>query len=99
MTHSSILKIGVFFPLKGQDFDGCGWERSYYSAFFISKTVNTHKQQSEVAALQRLEQVCDSCLQTSADEDAVAEVIQQDGSEGVDVSWKKKCKSQTIYRS
>lgn len=47
---------------------------------------STHKHDFEVAALQGLEKVCDSRLQTATDEDAVVDVVQEDRSESVDVT-------------
>lgn len=41
---------------------------------------------SNVASLVSLEKVCHSTLQTAADEDAVVDVIEEDGSESVNVT-------------
>ena len=49
--------------------------------------VNTYKHQSEVTALERLEEVRHPGLQTAADEHTVADVVQEDGSESVHVLW------------
>lgn len=48
--------------------------------------LNTYKQELEVSALERFEQICDSGLQASADEDAFGEVIEQDGFEGIGIT-------------
>lgn len=48
---------------------------------------STYKHHSQVAALDRLEEVCHPRLQTATDEDAVIDVIQKDGSESIYVTW------------
>ena len=47
----------------------------------------TYKQHSQVASLERLEQVGHPRLQSTADEDAVVEVVEEDGPQGVRVTW------------
>ena len=46
----------------------------------------TYKQHSQVASLERLEQVGHPVLQPPADEDAVVEVVEEDGPQGVQVT-------------
>lgn len=55
--------------------------------------LNTYKQDFEVTALERFEQISDSGLQASANEDAFAEVVEQDGSEGIGIPWSQKNRS------
>lgn len=47
---------------------------------------NTYRKHAEVVALQGLEHIGDASLQAPVDEDAVAEVIQQDDPQGVHVA-------------
>lgn len=48
--------------------------------------LDTYMQHLQIAALEGFQEVSDSSLQASADEDAVTEVIEQDCSEGVNVT-------------
>lgn len=45
----------------------------------------THIHHSNVTSLVRLQKVCHTSLQTAANEDAVVDVIEEDGSKCVDV--------------
>lgn len=56
---------------------------------FSLAALNTHKHHSDVAALQRLEKVRHSSLQTTTNEDTIIEVIQKDRSESIYVTWNK----------
>lgn len=44
-------------------------------------------QHSEVVSLQRLEEVGHPSLQTSTDEHSVTEVVEEDGTQGVHITW------------
>lgn len=48
--------------------------------------LNTYKQYFEFTALERFEQIGDSGLHAPTDDDAFAEVVQQDGSEGIGIA-------------
>ncbi len=52
--------------------------------------LDTYIQHLQIAALESFQEVSDSSLQASTDEDAVTEVIEQDGSEGVNVTWSQR---------
>lgn len=52
--------------------------------------IDTYIQHLQIAALESFEEVSDSSLQASTDEDAVTEVIEQNGSEGVNVTWSQR---------
>ncbi len=52
--------------------------------------LDTYIQHLQIAALEGFQEVSDSSLQASADEDAVTEVIEQDCSEGVNVTWSQR---------
>lgn len=40
-----------------------------------------------MTALERFEQICNSGLQACSDEDVFGEVVEQDGSEGIGITW------------
>lgn len=52
--------------------------------------LNTYKQEFEVTALEGFEQISDSSFQASTDEDTFAEVIEQDGPEGIGITWSQE---------
>lgn len=51
---------------------------------------DAYKQNFEIAALQGFEKVSDVGFQTSANEDAPTEVIEQNGSEGIGITWSQR---------
>lgn len=54
------------------------------------QVLDTYIQHLQIAALESFEEVSDSSLQASTDEDTVTEVIEQNGSEGVNVTWSQR---------
>lgn len=49
--------------------------------------VGTYGQHLEIFALHGFEKVGDSALQAAIDEDTIADVVEQDSSQGIDVTW------------
>lgn len=49
--------------------------------------LDTYKDHFDVAALERLEKVCHPSLQTTTNDDTFIDVVQQDGSESIYVTW------------
>lgn len=62
-----------------------------FNIFFLNKGFSfprpTYIHHSNVAPLVGLEKVCHSSLQTATNENAVVDVIEEDGSKRVDVTW------------
>lgn len=52
--------------------------------------LNTYNQEFELTALERFDQVSDSRLQACTKEDAFAEMVKQDGSEGIGITWSQE---------
>lgn len=57
---------------------------------FRLAAVNTYKNHSVVAALQRLEEVCHPGLQPTTNRDTIINMIEEDGSESVYVTWDRE---------
>lgn len=47
----------------------------------------TYGDQLKIVSLDTLEKICDSSLKSTIDEDAIAKMVQQDCSEGIDITW------------
>lgn len=58
--------------------------------------ISTYRHHREVIALESLEEVCYSALQTATNEDTISDVIEKDGSESIYVTW-NKLKTANLY--
>lgn len=60
-------------------------------------TIGTYKHNLQVVALEGFEQIGDSSLQSSIDEDTITEMVQQNGSQSVQITCQWQHKANVIY--